>query len=107
MRFRNCSKTKLKEAAMRLAKYVSVPLRQHEVGKLINQFFELELSKGARIEITPTDIPSAHATHKVIITAMNEGWNEIVHATFRDGIMSHWGWDKKFTDYSDPVEPPA
>jgi len=63
-----------------------------EVKSFLNNFYSLENPKVTKVEIIPKE---NHMGFNVVLE--EEVGIGLLESTFRNGMMAHWGWDKKFT----------
>lgn len=75
--------------------YESTELSSSELQQLLKDVYELELSRGVSITISPSANTKA-VTFYVTMTGLNNEWSDMLHMSFNDGIMSHIGWRNKF-----------
>lgn len=87
-----------------IAKYVSSPLNSVELAKFLSDFFELTISQVTELQIKPSEPaegqPAYIVYRQITITTVEDQtriYGQLLHRTFKDGLMKHWGWDKKFT----------
>lgn len=87
-----------------IAKYISSPLNSVELAKFLSDFFELIISQVTEVQIKPCGPaegqPKYIVYYQITITTVEDQtrtFGQLLHRTFKDGLMNHWGWDKKFT----------
>ena len=69
-------------------------LNYQEVLKFIEDFYSLEHAQTTQIQIESTKY---HGRSKVILVPIqNKICEKLLEASFYEGLMHHWGWDKKF-----------
>lgn len=81
-----------------MAIYVSEPLNSDERREFLKDFYELEVSRVSRVTIRPVSPLPTRPVHVEITLSIKSGstLSQFLHATFTNGMMHHWGWDKKF-----------
>ena len=67
-------------------------LTMEEVKKFCADFYELESARTTKVEITPDD---KHINFRVVLMT-EDICADLLDASFHDGLLSHWGWHKKF-----------
>jgi len=67
-------------------------LSMEEVRKFCADFYELESARTTKVEISPDD---RHTNFHVVLVS-EEICADLLDASFRDGLLSHWDWHKKF-----------
>lgn len=75
--------------------YKSSPLNTIQKRELLSLIDELDIARGIKIEIIPDNTQKVYA-YEVTIVSLDKAFNSLLHATFKDGMMQHRGWNKKF-----------
>lgn len=92
---------------MGTTKFVSEPLDTMAAQKFFDHFFEIDLAKMVRASVVMCESPNQGK----FVIELSYPWDEhcdyLVRATFKDGMMQHWGWNKKFTVIVEPADYPA
>lgn len=81
------------------AKYVSGILNNVERDKLLSDYYQLEISRGTEVSIRVVEGMVGFVPFQVTITTIGpipDFWDELVHASFRDGMMQQRGWAARF-----------
>ena len=69
-------------------------LTADEVMKFSAHFYELENARTTKVEIQP-DLNSQRSKYLVVLKPESVV-EDLLVASFHDGMLNHWGWSKKF-----------
>jgi len=69
-------------------------LTADEVKRFISHFYEIESAKTTEVRVRP-DLGSNRSKYLVVLKSESIV-EDLLDASFRDGMLNHWGWSKKF-----------
>ena len=69
-------------------------LNREEVIKFTSDFYEVESCRGVKVIITPNS--DKKHLFNVFIESEAKIRGYFLERSFKDGLMCHWGWNKKF-----------
>lgn len=78
--------------------YISSPMRRAQLEKFLVDYLELEVARGSELKVMPTDKVQNFTSYEVTISALSDTWEHLLQASFKEGLLGTWGWNKIFVE---------